>query len=259
MKYLTPLLILLALVCPRSSRAQSVTFEQAVGNPVEADIVFQSSSAETQYLGFNWVNAYCFGDVLGCVVQNQPASSSWTERIEVFSVGDWRIAADCKDQEPIDADNPNTKWQLHPCEDGVKGAIIQLRKNKRSLTVKFQRESLIPGKSEATDGPILKQRDARPEPPPAVKKWDKGASVYTLESAYNTKTGEVIGDGTVEQWKLLFAEFRMQNDLKTFQPQMAVKLIEQVKDLRQYNLVTSDRLGKLLDADEKENAAIVPH
>jgi len=49
----------------------------------------------------------------------------------------------------------------------------------------------------------------------------------------------------------------MQQDLQTFQPQIAVKLIEQVKDLRQYNLVTSERLEKLLEQDEQENASLV--
>ena len=112
--------------------------------------------------------------------------------------------------------------------------MIQIRKNERSLTVGASANAL------------------------KKKNWfGRGPSVYVLEGAYNVKTEQTFGDCTAGQWKLLIAELRMQQDLQTFQPQIAVKLIEQVKDLRQYNLVTSERLEGLLEQDEQENAALV--
>lgn len=229
-------IIVSALALSFSSFAQTTSkprpFDGVLDNPTQAKVIFSTNSNETQYLGFNWVNAYCFGAVLGCAVQNQPATSSWVTRIAIFSVDDWDIAAECRDQAP----DPTYGWrfQVHACNAVFADAVISLRKNGRSLTVRSEQNR------------ILEPTDMKP-----------GASMFSIESAYNAKTEQVSGDGTIEEWKLLFTGLRMQQDLKTFQPQMAVKLIDQVKDLRQYNLLTSDRLEKLLEQDEQENAAFV--
>jgi len=242
MRYFT-VLALAFCICASAygQKAKPRPLDGVLDDPTEATIIFATNMNETQDLGFSWVNAYCFGAALGCVVQNQPATSAWTTRISVFLVGDWRIAADCRDQAPVPmyvGDQSGIRFQLHPCESGDGRAIIQIRKNQRSLTVAFEGERDDTGKGK----------------PQKREHWNRGASVYALEGAYNVKTKQVVGDGTVEQWELLFAELRMQKDLKTFQPQIAVKLIDQMNDLRQYNLLTSDRLEKLLEQDEQENA-----
>lgn len=222
-----------ALVLSSSSFGQATPkprpFDGVLDNPTSAKVIFSTSSNETQYLGFDWVNAYCFGAIVGCAVQNRPATASWVTRIAVFAVGDWRIASDCRDQA---IDPTFGRFQIHACNAVFADAVISLRKNGRSLTVRSE------------ENRVLNPADMKP-----------GGSMYSIESAYNVKTEQVFGDATVEQWKLLFAGIRMQQDLETFQPQIAVKLIDQVKDLREYNLMTSDRLEKLLDQDELENVA----
>lgn len=262
MRYFTCLVFVLfasAQVSAQESKARP--FDGTLDSPTQVTVVFSTDSNETQYLGFDWVNGYCFGAILGCAVQNQPATASWITRIAVFSIGDWRFAADCRDQKPTPlylGDTTGVKFQLHPCNGAASDAVIQLRKNERSLTVVFYDASLARSAQAASnDSPVLKISKPYAVTGKVGKHWSKGASVYTLESAYNVKTKQVIGDGTVEQWTLLFMGLRMQQDLKTFQPQMAVKLIDQIKDLREYNLVTSDRLGKLLEQDEQENSALI--
>lgn len=260
MRYLT--VIVLAFAAALNAYGQNSKprpLDGVLDDPTEANIIFATNMNETQDLGFSWVNVYCFGAALGCVVQNQPATSAWTTRISVFLVGEWRIAADCRDQTPVPmyaGDQSGIKFQLHPCKSGDGRAIIQMRKNQRSLTVAFEGEELVNNKKpeHSDDMPVLKRDDTAKGNQQKRKHWDRGASVYALEGAYNVKTKQVVGDGTVEQWELLFAELRMQKDLKTFQPQIAVKLIDQMNALREYNLLTSDRLEKLLEQDEQDNA-----
>lgn len=247
MRYFTCLVfVLFASARVSAQKPQSRPFNGVLDNPVRATVIFSTDSNQTQYLGFDWANTYCFGALLGCVVQNKPATTELLTRSAVFSVGDWRFGADCDDIE----------YKLHRCDSATSGAVIQLRKNGRSLTVVFGATLSGSPQASSDDSPILRSSNSDTVTGKMDTHWSKGASVYTLESAYNVKTEETVGS-TVEQWKLFFAGLRMQQDLKTFQPQMAVKLIGQVNDLRQYNLVTSDRLGKLLEQDEQENSALI--
>lgn len=59
--------------------------------PQDAKVLLHARTNQIQYLGFNWVNAYCFGQVLGCAVSNQPATTNYADHEVLFTAGEWML------------------------------------------------------------------------------------------------------------------------------------------------------------------------
>ena len=91
------MLAIATLVCALSAIAKNkerLPFAPLVESPTPVILLIEHASTETQYLGFNWINTYCFG-ALGCAVSNNPATATHTERNAILRLGPWLLYVNC--------------------------------------------------------------------------------------------------------------------------------------------------------------------
>lgn len=214
MKLLALLFSLILFVTPARCKEKSLPpFASALSQPQMVDIVAYSNTNQVKYLGFDWINTYCFGRVLGCAVSDQPATAEYSYGEILFKAGDWFIYATCFGDGP----HAEYKW-LQPCWQPDARVEISPRENRTTLIVGK------PGQN-----------------------WKRGMGhTYTVVSAFNTKTQDTWGNGTVEAWRMVIAATETASQLKTMSIDDQLSWSTKLMALRSAGLMTADSLDKVL-------------
>jgi hypothetical protein len=211
-----PAAVLLALLCVgvvHAKEKEVPPFAADLQTPRDAEILLHTASNQVQYLGFNWINFYCFGR-LGCAVSNQPATVSYTVHETVFSAGDWLIYATCTIQ----------VWMLSPCGAPGEPARIGLRKNPRLLDVSHP-------------------------PMPCRTGWGNRkclTSIYEIHSAFNVRTRETWGQDSLDTWRMVVASLAISEELKGLSLDGQLAWARKISDLRTAGLINAANLEAVL-------------
>jgi hypothetical protein len=205
---------LLVLTFTRSTpgKKQPPPFAVALPESQVVDILLWTNSTQTQYLGYDWVNSYCFGRVLGCAVTDQPATAEYSYGEIVFRSGDWLIYATCF------GDAPGQIQWLAPCWKPDTRAQVSVAKNMTTLLV---------------GDPGSKQR-----------RWS--GHTYTVVSAFNTRTKEVWGQATLDAWRLAVAAMEIARNLKSLSLDEQLAWSAKLSQLQAAGLMNADNLEKFL-------------
>jgi hypothetical protein len=206
---------LLSLLFPAALRGgkELPPFAVELSQPQMVDILAYSNSNQVQYLGFDWVNTYCFGRLLGCAVSDQPATAEYSYGEIVFKSGDWFIYAACFGDGP----HAEYKW-LRPCWQPDARVQVSSKENRKTLIVGQ------PG-----------------------EKWRAGMGhTYTVITAFNSKTQDVWGNGTVEAWRQVITAIGITAELKTMSVDEQISWSGKIMGLRGAGLLTADNLEKVL-------------
>jgi hypothetical protein len=86
-----PALMLILTAAAWARTKDAPPFAAWLAAPQAAEVVAQDASNETEYLGFNWVNSYCFGKLLGCAVTNEPATTNYIYHEVILVSGGWHF------------------------------------------------------------------------------------------------------------------------------------------------------------------------
>jgi hypothetical protein len=213
MKYAVAITVLLLTSLPISAGHKNLPpFAQSLQDSQVVDILFWSNSNQTQYLGFDWIDSYCFGRVLGCAVTDQPATAQYSYGEIVFRAGDWLIYATCF------GDGPAMQIQmLAPCWTPNARAQVSPQKNMRTLVV-----------GNPGDKP---------------HRWR--GHTYTAVSAFNTETKDVWGQGTPDDWRTAVAAMEITKELKNMPIDDQLTWSGKIAGLRAAGLMTADNLEKV--------------
>jgi hypothetical protein len=188
-------------------------FAGELSQPQMVDILAFSNSNQVRYLGFDWLNTYCFGRLLGCVVSDQPATAEFSYGEIVFKLGDWFFYATCSGNGP----HAEYKW-LRPCWQPNARVQVSSKENRRTLIVGQ------PG-----------------------EKWRAGMGhTYTVISAFNAQTQDVWGDGTAEAWRQVITAIEITAELKTMSVDEQISWSGKIMGLRGAGLLNADNLEKVL-------------
>lgn len=188
-------------------------FAQTLTVPQEVGVLFWSNSNQTQYLGFDWINSYCFGRVLGCAVTDEPATAEYSYGEILFRSGDWLIYATCF------GDGPGMQIQwLAPC--WKPGATVEVSPTKNMRTILIG------------------------DPGTKLHRWR--GHTYTVVSAFNNETKQLWGPGTLDAWRIVIAAIGITDQLKTMSLDEQLTWSTKIFALRDAGLVNADNLEKLL-------------
>jgi hypothetical protein len=184
-------------------------FAQLIDSPTQAKVLAAESSHESKYLGFNWVNSYCFG-VLGCAVTNEPATAEQTNREAFLRVGPWIFDLVCTER----------ALYIHPCGE-ISGdfANVKLDKNGRGLDIL----SIAPD-----------------------RKSFSRTTFYAITSAINTDTQEIWGNGTVDGWRTVRAEIAISEALRKMKLDAQIVWYQKLQAMHAYGLATPENLEAIL-------------
>jgi hypothetical protein len=188
-------------------------FAAALSQPQIVDILAFSNSTQVRYLGFDWVNTYCFGRLVGCAVSDQPATADYSYGEILFKTGDWFIYATCL------GNSLHAEYRLlQPCWQPDARVEISSKENRRTLIV---------GKPE--------------------EKWRAGMGhTYTVITAFNSKTQDMWGNGTAESWRQAISAIGITAELKTMNIDEQLTWSAKLMALRGSGLMTADNLEKVL-------------
>lgn len=214
MKYPLVNCLLVLVLCPAATgKKQPPPFAGSLQDSQVVDILFWTNSNQTQYLGFDWINSYCFGRVLGCAVTDEPATAQYSYGEILFRSGDWLIYATCF------GDGPGMQIQwLAPCWRPDVRAQISAAKNARTILVG--------------------------DPGAKLHRWR--GHTYTVISAFNADTKEVWGQGSLDAWRLVVAAIDIVGELKTLPLDDQIKWSGKLSALQAAGLMTPENLEKLL-------------
>jgi hypothetical protein len=188
-------------------------FAAELSQPQIVDILAFSNSTQVRYLGFDWVNTYCFGRLVGCAVSDQPATAEFSYGEIVFKLGNWFIYATCSGNGP----HAEYKW-LRPCWQPDARVQVSSKENRKTLIVGQ------PG-----------------------EKWRAGMGhTYTVITAFNAQTQDVWGDGTVEAWRQVITAMEITTELKTMSIDEQISWSTKIMGLRGAGLLNADNLQKVL-------------
>jgi len=220
MKLTILITVLLLVSFPTSAGHKKLPpFAQSLQESQVEDILFWSNSNQVEYLGFDWIDSYCFGRVLGCAVTDQPATAQYSYGEVVFRAGDWLIYATCF------GDGPAMQIQmLAPCWAPSARSQISPQKNMRTLLI-----------GNPGDKP---------------HRWR--GHTYTAVSAFNTETKDVWGQGTLDDWRTAVAAMEITKALKNMAIDGQLAWSGKIAGLRAAGLMTPDNLEKI--AAEMKNA-----
>lgn len=222
MKYFVVISVLvLTFACAADGKKQPPPFAGALPESQVVDILLWTNSTQSQYLGYDWVNSYCFGRVLGCAVTDEPATAQYSYGEIVFRSGDWLIYATCFGDAP-----GQVEW-LAPCWKPDARAQVSVSKNVRTLLV---------------GDPGSKQR-----------RWN--GHTYTVVSAFNTQTKEVWGQATLDAWRLAVAAMEIAKNLKSLSIDEQLAWSAKLSQLQAAGLMSADNLEKLLAEMQNSKSA----
>jgi hypothetical protein len=188
-------------------------FSASLPDSQVVDILYWTNSNQVQYLGYDWINSYCFGKVLGCAVTDQPATAQYSYGEIIFRSGDWLIYA------TYFGDGPGMQIQmLAPCWKPSSRAQVSPAKNMQTLLVGD----------------------------PGVKLHRWRGHTYTAVSALNTATKEVWGHGSLDDWRLVITAMWISKELTTLSINEQLTWSGKLSALQAAGLVTADNLEKLL-------------
>ena len=206
-----PALMLILTAAAWARTKDAPPFAAWLAAPQAAEVVAQDASNETEYLGFNWVNSYCFGKLLGCAVTNEPATTNYIYHEVILVSGGWHFYATCIVQ----------VMMIHNCGTLRTPTKISLRKNQFTLSV-------------TNTDPVGTLRHAPTE------------SVYSIISAYHATTKESWGQASAEEWRVLLAALDITQTLKTMPIDDQLAWSRKLSDLRAAGLMNADNLESVL-------------
>lgn len=214
MKPLAFSLLLLLLPSTTPGKGKSLPpFAAELSQPQVVEILAYSNSNQVKYLGFDWIDTYCFGRLIGCAVSDQPATAEYSYGEIIFKSGDWFICATCF------GDGPNAAIKLlMPCWQPDTRVEISAKKNGRTLIVGEPGQKFRAGMGHT----------------------------YTVVAAYNQTTQEDWGSSTIEAWRLVLASIEITAELKPMSVDRQLSWSAKILALRGAGLVTADNLEKLL-------------
>jgi hypothetical protein len=206
-------LVLLAASAAVAGNKKLPPFSSSLPDSQVVDILYWTNSNQVKYLGYDWINSYCFGRVPGCAVTDQAATAQYSYGEIVFRSGNWLIYATCF------GDGPEMQIQmLAPCWKPNARAQVSPTKNMQTLLVG--------------------------DPGSKLHRWR--GHTYTAVSAFNTETKEVWGQGTLDDWRLAVAAMEISKQLTKMSINDQLNWSGKLSALQAADLVTPDNLEKVL-------------
>jgi hypothetical protein len=196
-----------------AAKRQPPPFAQSLSESQVVDVLVWTSSTQTQYLGFDWINSYCFGRVLGCAVTDEPATNQYSYGEVLFRSGDWLIYATCVGGAP----GAQIEW-LAPCWKPDTRVEVSAAKDARTILI---------------GDPGTKQH-----------RWR--GHTYSVVSAFDASTKEVWGQGTLEDWRIVLAAIDIETEFKSMSVDDQLRWAGKISALRTTDLLNADNLEKLL-------------